>query len=162
MSPRISSVEDYLRLSESERTARTRALQAVAIARREGSDLKSAARQAGASMDDVRMWADDAVRSWSGRGHVAREDSITRLRPLFVEGGLEFLVVDGSVEAEHVERIFDDQYRFIEGNASRDDVTQHQGVMIAGRPVEADPEVLITIAEAGDADLSETYRALFS
>lgn len=162
MSPRIYTVEDYLRLSDSERTARTRALQAVAIARREGSDLQSAARQAGASMDDVRMWADDAVTSWLGRARVTREDSIARLRPLFVEGGLEFLVVTGSVEAEHVERIFDDQYRFIEGNATRGEIEQHAGITIAGRRVEADPDVLIAIGLAGDADVPESYRGLFS
>ena len=162
MSPRIYTVEDYLRLSESERTARTRALQAVAIARREGSDLTSAASQAGSSMDDIRMWAEDAVRSWSGRGHVAREDSIARLRPLFVEGGLEFLVVNGSMEAKRVERILDDQYRFIEGNATRGDVKQHADITIAGRQVEADPDVLIAIGLAGDADVPESYRALFS
>lgn len=134
----------------------------MAIARREGSDLQTAASQAGASKADIETWADNAVLSWAGGGRVAPEDSIARLRPLFVEGGLGFVLANGSVEAEHAERILDDQYRFIEGTANRNEVKQHEGVTIDGRLVEADPDVLIALGQAGDADIPDMYRELFS
>jgi hypothetical protein len=170
MAPQIRSIEDYQDLSESERTARSRALQALAIARREGRELEWAAGQAGASMDEVREWVGDALRpTRRGRTFAKPWDSLARVRPLFFvpesddePGGLDFVVLHSSGEASEAERIFDDQYRFIEGTASRSDVERHRGKRVAGREVEADPEVLIAIGEAGDADIVERYRELFS
>jgi hypothetical protein len=170
MAPQIRSIEDYQDLSESERTARSRALQALAIARREGRELEWAAGQAGASMDDVREWVGDALRPrHRGRTFAKPWDSIARVRPMFFAaesddepGGLDFAVLHSSGEADEAQRIFDDQWRFIEGTATRGEVERHRGKLVGGREVEADPDVLIAVGNAGDADLGERYRELFS
>ena len=170
MAPQIRSIEDYRGLSESERTPRTRALQALAIARREGRELEWAAGQAGASMKDVREWVGDALRPGRrGRTFAKPWDSIARVRPVFFAaesddepGGLDFVVLHSSGEADEAQRIFDDQYRFIEDTAGRGEVERHRGQRVGGREVEADPAVLIAIAEVGDADIPESYRELFS
>ena len=157
MAPQIRTIEDYQGLSESERTARSRALQALAIARREGRELEWAAGQAGSSMKDVREWVGDALRpTHRGRTFAKPWDSIARVRPLFFAaesdeepGGLDFVVLHSSGEADEAQRIFDDQYRFIEGTANRSEVERHYGKRVADREVEADPDALIAIAQVG-------------
>lgn len=158
---RIRSIEDYRSLNESARAARSRALDALAIARREGRELEWAAGEAGTTMAIVRAWVGDALRKpRRGKTFPNRSDSIPRLRPLFVEGQLDFVLADGSDEADKAERILDDQYGFLEGRAGRDRVERHAGKTIGGRLVEADPNVLIALGDSGEADIPETYRDL--
>jgi hypothetical protein len=170
MARRIRSIEDYQALSDKQRTARSRALQALAIARRERRELEWAAGQAGTTMKVVREWVGDALKpTHRGRTFAKPWDTIPRVRPVFFAaesddepGGLDFVVLHSSGEADEAERILDNQWRFIEGTANRRKVERHRGKRVGGRKVEADPDVLIAIAESGDADIAEHYRELFS
>jgi hypothetical protein len=92
---------------------------------------------------------EDARRSW--------------MRPLFLVGedAVNFIEVRGVRARQEAQRIFDVQYRFIEGDATVADLESLAGRRIAGRTVEADPLRLEQIADAGDADIPEAYRETF-
>jgi|HubBroStandDraft_6_1064221.scaffolds.fasta_scaffold103262_3 hypothetical protein len=86
----------------------------------------------------------------------------SRMRPLFLvdEDAVVFIEVRGVRARQQAERIFDVQYRFIEGDAK---VAELEGIAerkVAGRTVEADPLRLEQIADAGDADIPEAYREM--
>jgi hypothetical protein len=86
----------------------------------------------------------------------------SRLRPVFLEGedGVTFIPVPIRSQ-QRTQRIFDVQYRFIEGKATETDLAQIAGQKVAGKTVETDPKRLERIADAGDADLIEAYREQF-
>ena len=71
---------------------------------------------------------------------------------------MEFVEIRGSHAARRAQRIFDVQYRFIEGNASEDELRAITGQKVAGRLVESDPERLRAIGEADGVDVVEAYR----
>ena len=83
-----------------------------------------------------------------------------RLYPIFLDGGdgVEFVEIRGSNAARRAQQIFDVQYRFIEGNASEDELRGIAGQKVAGRLVESDPERLTAIGEADGMDIVEAYR----
>jgi hypothetical protein len=74
------------------------------------------------------------------------------------EDRVEFIEVPDEVERVLASRIFDVQYRFIEGKATDRELHAIAGQKVAGRTVEADPLRLALIADAGDADLPEAYN----
>jgi hypothetical protein len=85
------------------------------------------------------------------------------MRPVFLEDedAVTFIEVRGVRARQAARRIFDVQYRFIEGDATVADLQSIAGQKVAGRTVEADPLRLETIADAGDADIPEAYREVF-
>jgi hypothetical protein len=156
------SADELRKLSKSERDSRTRALTALRLARKDGRSIDWAVRQVGSSVKEARHWARDAVRRRSrGAWYPTRSDRIWRVRPLYVDGDLDYVDVDGSDEAVLADRIFDTQYRFIVGDATPRELEQYRGVQFGGRTVETDPYVLEAIANRGDADPAERYRELF-
>ena len=74
------------------------------------------------------------------------------------EDRVEFIEVPDEVERVLASRIFDVQYRFIEGKATERELQAIAGQKVAGRTVEADPLRLAQIADAGEADLPEAYK----
>jgi hypothetical protein len=85
-----------------------------------------------------------------------------RVLPLILGGEdkVAFVAIRGSHAAARAQRIFDVQYRFIEGDASLDELENIAGLKVAGLVVESDPDRLEQLADRGDVDVVEAYREL--
>jgi hypothetical protein len=161
MARRVTNKEEWHRLSDADREERTNALSAVRLARREGIPLADAADEVDSSMEAIYRWAPEAVqRGALGIAFATTRDQIWRLRPLYVEGGLDFVEVEGSDQADEAERIFDLQWAWIHGDrVAGDELQRYRGTRIDGRRVETDLDALRPIAERGNDPL-EIYREL--
>ncbi|MGH2965987.1 MAG: hypothetical protein ACRDMH_11480 [Solirubrobacterales bacterium] len=160
-SPKIGSARDLGRLPESARGARSEALHVVQVARERGISIEEAARQEGVAIEPVRWWARDALKPKRvGKTLPSKGDRLLRLYPVFLAGepDLQFVEIRGSNAARRAQRVFDVQYRFIEGNASVEELRSLTGQRVAGRLVESDPERLEAIGERGGVDIPEAYR----
>jgi hypothetical protein len=112
-------------------------------------------------MDVVRWWAADAlIPKRAGETLPHRGDRMLRLRPVFLKGsgGVQFIEIRGSNAARRAQRIFDVQYRFIQGEASESELEGIAGQKVAGQTIESDPGHLEAIAEVGGADIADAYR----
>ncbi len=156
-----ATLDDFARMSDRQRDERTNALRALALARRAGISINRAASEVDSSVDEVRVWAGGAIKKRKGKYFPKKSDELPRLRPLYVEGDIDFVVVGGSDEAAEAEQIFDAQWAFINGEADRRELEPFEGRWIGGRLVETDPEVLIDIGERGEADPIDRYREMF-
>lgn len=161
MARRISSLKDYRGLSPQERESRVNALRAVGLARREGLSLDWAAGQVGSSIEEIKHWASEAVGPYRHYSYYpTASDEIPRLRPVIFKGGTDFVLVKGSDAADVADSVFSVQWDFLHGRASADELGRLQGTRFGGREVEADPEALKRLAEAGDVDPPEIYGDL--
>ena len=159
--PTIRGSQDLARLPESARATRTDALRVLQVARERGVSVEQAARESQLPVDVVQWWARGALEPRrSGQTFARHGDRLLRLRPVFLEGenGVRFVEVRGSNAANRAQRIFDVQYRFIEGRASEGELAGIAGQKIAGQVVESDPDQLEAIAETGGAGVEEAYR----
>jgi hypothetical protein len=160
-SPRLRTAGDFGRLPEGARRARSDALHVVSVARDRGISIEEAARAERVPAYVVRWWAGDALASKRrGLTFPRKGDRLLRLYPIFLDGGdgVEFVEIRGSHAARRAQRIFDVQYRFIEGDASEDELRSIAGQRVAGRLVESDPDRLTAIGEADGVDIVEAYR----
>ncbi len=160
-SPKIRSPRDLARLPENARSARTDALHVLGLAREQRIPIEQAAREAHVPIDVVRWWAGDALKpTRAGKTTPQRGDRMLRLRPVFLKdgGGVEFVETRGSNAAKRAQRIFDVQYRFIQGDASETELARIAGQKVAGQTIESDPGRLEAIAEVGGADIADAYR----
>ncbi len=152
--------DEFLGLSDQERTERTAALSAISRARRLGVPVEDAASELGTPMGVVRRWADRALRrGGDGRTYPTPSDDLYRLRPIGLDDSMGFIGVNGSDEAEEAERIFQTQYDFNEGRASVDDL-RRLPEWFANRRVVRDPRVLDRLAREGQLDIPELYREI--
>jgi hypothetical protein len=159
-SPRLRSARDLGRLPEAAREARADALHVVRVARERGLTVEQAARQEPVPTHAVRWWGGDALLPTRQGSTLPRKgDRLLRLYPIFLDGGdgVEFIEIRGSHATDRAQRIFDVQYRFVDGNASEAEVRGLAGQKVAGRLVESDPDRLRAIADAG-VYLPDAYR----
>jgi hypothetical protein len=162
-SPRLRRASDLGRLPETARAARSDALHVIAIARDRGVSIEEAARGERVPVHVVRWWGGDALSATRrGRTVPRKGDRLLRLYPVFLDGGdgVEFVEIRGSDAARRAQRIFDVQYRFIEGNASEAELRGIAGQQVGGRLVESDPERLRAIGERDGVDVVEAYRGV--
>jgi hypothetical protein len=160
-SPKLRRARDLGRLPESARSSRSEALHVVAVARERGISIEEAARGERVPVSAVRWWGREALGpARGGRTLPSKGDRLLRVYPIFLDGGdgVEFVEVRGSHAARRAQRIFDVQYRFIEGDATEDELRAIAGQKVAGRLVEADPDRLTAIGEADGVDIIEAYR----
>lgn len=160
-SAKLRSPKDLARLPESARSARSDALRVLNLSRVQGISIEQAAHEDMLPVDVVRFWAGDALEpKRRGLTLARRGDRMLRLRPIFLTGvdAVRFVAIHGSRASDRAGEIFDVQYRFIQGEASLDELAGIAGERVAGRTVEADPGRLITIGEVGGADIVEAYR----
>jgi hypothetical protein len=160
-SPRLRRARDLGRLPEGARAARSDALHVIAVARDRGISIEDAARAERVPVDVVRWWGGEALApKRRGRTLARKSDRLLRVQPIFLDGGdgVEFVETRGSQAARRAQRIFDVQYRFIEGTASEAELRGIAGRRVAGRLVESDPERLAAIGEADGVDVVEAYR----
>ncbi len=160
-SPRLRRARDLGRLPAGARDARSDAFHVIAIARDRGISIEEAARGEHVPVSVVRWWGGDALAS-TRRGHTLprKGDRMLRLRPVFLDDGdrVDFVETRGSHAAARAQRIFDVQYRFIEGDASEGELRGIAGHRVAGRLVKSDPDRLRAIGEADGVDIVEAYR----
>jgi hypothetical protein len=159
--PRIRSLQDLLSLSEFDREERTLALRALRIARDEGISIEVAANEVGTDIEAVKRWAGEALRPVRhGYTLPTETDRIVRFKPLAVEGEVDLVAVVGPDEAALADEVFDVQWRYINGEATPDELRRYQGVRVAGRMVEVDPATLDRLALGDQFDIEELYREL--
>ena len=160
----VRGVADLQALPESARDARSAALRTVRTARKQRISIEAAAAVQGTPISAVRWWAGPALQPpRAGVTQPTRGDRLLRLQPLVVRGqpGTQFVVVRGSGAAQRAAEAFVVQWRYVNGQASADELRRLGGLRIGGQDVEADPEVLDEIARRGEFDPVESYRELF-
>jgi len=157
----VRSMAEWQQLSEAEREERSAALSAVQLARRDGLPLAVAAAARGTSLGAIYEWAPEAVRrGFLGIPYATERDSIVRLRPLYVDGELDFVETHGSDQADEAERIFELQWGWIHGDREAGaQLQRYRGITIDGRRVETDLDALRRIAARGD-DPIDIYNEL--
>lgn len=165
MSPRrspghIDGPDQFLALTGEERESRTAALSAINRAREYGMSVEAAAAQRGTDMRTVRWWASEALQpTVGGRTKPTAEDDLFRVRPIGLDGDMQFVGLFGSRYAKRAEEIFGPQYDFAQGTVPAE-VLDRLPQTFAGRRVVRDPEELELMARLGLFDLEELYRAL--
>jgi protein-L-isoaspartate O-methyltransferase len=84
------------------------------------------------------------------------------VRPVVtVEGGPTLVPTSSAEDDLAAAEIFAVQWRYVHGTASADELLPYTGVIVAGRVVETDPDVLDEWARRGDFDITEVYRVMF-
>lgn len=161
MAPPVRNIDDWRRLSDAEREERTNALSALRLGRRKGMALGLAAAEVETSMAAIYRWVPDAVRRGVlGIPYATPRDRIWRLRPIYANGRLDFVELEGSDEADEAERVFDLQWAWIHGDRDAgSELQRYRGGRVGGQLVEADLAALRAIAAQGD-DPPEVYRGL--
>lgn len=153
----VSSREQLANLPPAAQQKRQAALDALAIARREGIALAAAAQRAGVSPETVAWWAGDTVTRTAGSHRVSAGDRL--FRPMYVYSGGQSVAVDvrGSRAATKVGQYHAAVQRYLNtGDASR--LTKFQGVKVGGVELEADLDVLDELARRGAFDFESIYR----
>jgi hypothetical protein len=157
---RISSLEGLRRLTEAEREERAQALRAIRRARDDFIPVEDAAAELGVDMETVRRWAAEALEPIRpGVTFPSETDRIVRFHPLAVDGEVDLVAVQGPEEQEQAADIFDVQYRWVEGRATRDEL-RNLPATFKGKTVVRDPAELDALARAGEFDLEEKYREI--
>jgi hypothetical protein len=160
---RLSGPGDFALLPESARESRSKALSVIGHARAERKTAEEAAAELKVSMTTARYWAGEALEPQRrGRTLPTRGDRLTRLRPIVLEGQSEasFVVVRGSRAAERADAIFAVQWGYGTGQVDALELDSIRGLRVAGKTVEADPDRLLRLAQAGAIDLPEAYREI--
>ncbi len=156
----LAGPDDWLDLDDVERAERTAALSAITRARREGGSVEDAAADLGIGMNVVRWWADEALGpTIGGTTRPTPIDDLLRIRPIGLDGEINFAGLLGSDHADRAWRIFTVQYDYAHGRASADDLRALPATF-AGRRVIRDPRELDELARRDEFSVEEIYRDL--
>jgi hypothetical protein len=148
---------DLAALPPAAQEARQAALDAVAVARREGISLADAARREHVEPAAVAWWAGEAVSRKEGGWQVSTADRM--FRPMVVYSGGEVVAVDvrGSRVASTVGAYHDAVRRYLmEGDASA--LRAMTGKKVGGIALETDPAVLEEMDRRGETEFESIYR----
>lgn len=156
----IDGPDEFLELSDNERTERTAAFSVIGQARRYNTTVESTAASLGVPMNHVRWWAGEALGPTVDRVTFATErDDLFRVRPIGLDGEMTFVGLLDSDRADEAQRIFITQYDYAAGYASVKDLRKLPATF-AGRRVIRDPRELDRLARAGQFSIEELYREL--
>jgi hypothetical protein len=82
------------------------------------------------------------------------------LRPLAVDGDVEFVAIDDPKVAQQAAAVFATQWDYVHGYVDATALATLPA-SIAGRRVERDPQALDHMARVGSFDVEELYRELY-
>jgi hypothetical protein len=155
---RIRNVRDERALRPAARQARGRALDAVALARRENLTIRTAARRSGVSVGTIRKYAGSALET-DAFGRLAAKDADRLYRRVRVIGsrGETFIDVRGSRRASLVADYWNAVRHYL---LAGDEVPlrRFRGVSVGGEELETDPDVIEEISRRGEVSFEDLYE----
>ena len=156
--PSASGSRAVRSLRPSERQARGRALDALSIMRRDGVSLRTAARRADTTPNNVLRHAGPALERRGGRYVASPADRFARLmQVLGRDVGIVSVSVRGSRQASLIARHWNAVNRYLNsGNDS--DLRRFTGRSVAGVEFETDLDVIDELAGAGELEFEEIYE----
>ena len=158
-SARVRNRAEFEKLTQRQKTIRTRVLEALSAARIQGLPLSKAAREAGTTVKTILRYADSAVeRLASGRYRVLQNDSLYRRLQVISTEGLVQVDVRGLLEA----RLASDHANAIRDYGLSGDesvLDRFRGARVGGVALETDVLRLAALAAAGELDEFQFYAA---
>jgi hypothetical protein len=154
-----TSGHDLGRLPEPARDARSDALRVIDLADRQDLTIEESAQRLGVRRSVVDWWAADAQgRTRKGHTHPTETDELLRLRPLLLDGDVAFVETLDRRKAREAEHVFDVQWRYIHGTATKVELDRLPKTFL-GRSVVKDPAELTEIGRRRVlSDVPEAYR----
>jgi hypothetical protein len=157
---RAGSVEAIGRLRPAERAARSRALEAVQLMRREGLSLSRAAKRAGTTPNAVHRHAGSALEHGGRRYRAKPYDRLVREMHFLTGRGLTVLPVRDSRSASRIARYMGAVDHYLRtGDDRRLRRFRGKGVWVEKRfrPFITDLDLLDRLASAGEVSFEELY-----
>ncbi|HUF97154.1 MAG TPA: hypothetical protein VMM60_03420 [Ilumatobacter sp.] len=155
--PAMSSRTDLESLPPLAREARQRALDAIAVTRRERVDFAEATRREGTSPDSATWWLGDAVHRRGGRWQVAAADRLFRAMYVYSGGRMKPVDVRGSRTASSIGRYHAAVRKYLNtGDATA--LSPFLGKSVGGVELETDLDVLDEMGRRGEFDFESIYR----
>jgi hypothetical protein len=153
----VAGRADLASLPPGAQEARQAALDAVAVARREGISLADAARREHVPLSAVSWYASDAVSRRDGGWHVSAADRM--YRPMTMWSGGELVPVD--VRGSRAASLVGKHHAAIQQFLSTGDASALQalaGKRVDGMPLDTDPALFEELARMGELDFESIYR----
>lgn len=137
--------------------ARQGALDAIALARRQGIPLEQAARKEGSSIDSIRWWASEAVERNAGTWRPRAADRLYRPMYGYTAGQTMAIDVRGSRAASDLGAYHAAIGAYLRtGDSSA--LERFAGKKIGGVELETNPDVIDELARRGEFDFETIYR----
>lgn len=153
----ITNRADLAKLPTAAQHTRQKALDALALARREGLDIATAAKRESVSIEAATYWAGDAVTRTNGRLAPAPADRLYRPMYIYSAGQPVTIDVRGSKAASTIGRYHSAiQHYLSTGDSSR--LTRLSGLKVGGFELETDVDVLDEMARRGSFEFESIYR----
>jgi hypothetical protein len=154
--PRITGPGTLARLPQAAQSQRQAAFKVVATMRREGLNLRTAARRERLPVHVVEYYASDALVGTGGRAQTTVSDRMYR-RMTIISGGRSVDVdVRGSRQASLVGKYWNAYQQYLEGDD--DALRPFAGQTVGGYELEVDTDVLDELARRGGIDFESIYR----
>ena len=144
------------------RESERRALEVLALMRREGIDLKTAARRVGTTPDTViRHLSPRALRkSGDGRWHATKRDTIRRRMDMLTTEGRRAVLPRDSREASLIARHLNAVQAFVEGRPQADrELHAFRGRRAAGFEFETDLDTIEGQGIRGELSAESIYQS---
>ena len=146
-------------LPEGAREARTDALRVIDLADREDITIEEAGQRLGVRRSVVGWFAGDALgRTRKGVTHPTETDELLRVRPMLVDGDVAFVETLDRRKAREAQHIFDVQWRYLHGTATKAELDRLPKTF-GGHRVVTDPAQLMELGRRRvPSDVPEAYR----
>lgn len=157
-SPRIRGARDERALGSKAREARGRALEAVALARRENLTIRTAARRANVSIGTVRKYAGPALET-DAFGRLVAKDADRLYRRVRVIGprGETFVGVRGSRRTSTVGEYWNAVNNYLV-TGDEQPLRRFSGMTVGGVELETDPDFIEELARRGEVSFEDLYE----
>lgn len=156
--PNITSRADLAKLPPLAQQQRQMALDALAIARREGLGLFEAAERARIAPQAVAYWTGDAVtHTTTSEWQVEFDDTLFRPMFVYADGQLREIDVYDPEEASDVGR-YHSAIGYYLATGDDTNLVEMTGVVVGGVELETDPDVIDVMARRGMFDFESIYR----
>lgn len=155
----IRDVKQWAALSASEKAARERALEALSLMRAEGLTLAQAARAAGTTPTTVLKYARAALGRDAHGQMIPRplDHLFRRMRVLVAGDRPQGLDIHSSREASIVSDYWHAVKHFL-GTGDTQRIDRFEGIQVAGRRLETDPDAIEFWAHRGELDFEDIYE----
>jgi hypothetical protein len=140
------------------REARIRALEAVALARRENLTIRTAAKRSGVSVGTVRKYASPALAR-DAFGRLVPKDADRLYRRVHVIGpeGERWVDTRGSRVASRVGAYWNAVRTYL-GTGDEEPLERFRGVRVGGIELETDLDVIEELARRGEVAFEDLYE----